>query len=188
MSLPVLFLTAAALSMDAFAVAVCKGLSMDRADWKKSGIVGAYFGLFQALMPLTGFLLGTRFAARIKAVDHWAVFLLLGIIGGKMIKESREYYINPPGNGEAVNAGVMLPLAVATSIDALAAGLTFSLLHVHIVPAALLIGAVTFTVSALGVRIGGWFGGRFHTKAELAGGIVLIAIGLKILLEHLMWI
>lgn len=188
MSLPVLLLTAVALSMDAFAVAVCKGLSMDRADWKKSGIVGAYFGLFQALMPLTGFLLGTRFAARIKAVDHWAVFLLLGIIGGKMIKESRAHHVNPPGSGETVNAGVMLPLAVATSIDALAVGLTFSLLHVPIVPAALLIGAVTFTISALGVKIGNWFGGRFHAKAELAGGIVLIVIGMKILLEHLMWI
>jgi putative Mn2+ efflux pump MntP len=185
MSLPVLLLTAVALSMDAFAVAVCKGLSMERADWRKSGIVGAYFGLFQALMPLAGFLLGMRFAARIGAVDHWVVFLLLSFIGGKMVKESREYHVIWPENSGSVNAGVMLPLAVATSIDALAVGLTFSLLHVQIVPAVLLIGAITFAIAALGVKIGGWFGGRFHAKAELAGGIILILIGLKILLEHL---
>jgi putative Mn2+ efflux pump MntP len=185
MSLPVLLLTAVALSMDAFAVAVCKGLSMERADWGRSGIIGAYFGLFQALMPLAGFLLGTRFAARIGTVDHWVVFLLLSFIGGKMIKESRELRIIWPETGGAVNAGVMLPLAVATSIDALAVGLTLSLLHVHIVPAVLLIGVTTFTIATIGVKIGGWFGARFHAKAELIGGIILILIGVKILSEHL---
>jgi putative Mn2+ efflux pump MntP len=185
MSLPILFLTAAALSMDAFAVSVCKGLSMRRAGWMKACVVGVWFGLFQALMPLTGFLLGARFAARIEAVDHWVVFLLLGIIGGKMIKESREYHIISQKDEDSVNVGIMLPLAVATSIDALAVGVTFSFLHVHIVPAAVLIGVTTFTISAFGVKIGGWFGGRFRAEAELAGGIVLILIGLKILLEHL---
>ena len=178
-----LFLIAVGLSMDAFAVSVCKGLAMKRCTWGKAGIVGLYFGAFQALMPLIGWALGIRFQSLITNVDHWIAFILLAVIGANMIKESFG------GEEECPDASfgfkTMLTLAVATSIDALAVGVTFAFLDVSIAPAVTLIGLTTFVCSAVGVKIGNVFGNRFQAKAELFGGAVLIAIGLKILIEHL---
>lgn len=173
---------AVALSMDAFAVAICKGLSLKRVELKHAAITGAYFGAFQALMPLAGYLLGRQFQGLITSVDHWIAFLLLGFIGGNMIRESR-------GEGERVDDSfaprAMFPLAVATSIDALAVGITFAFLKVKILPAVCLIGAITFLLSGVGVKIGNLFGSRYRARAELFGGVVLLLIGIKILLEHL---
>ncbi|MEL7624711.1 MAG: manganese efflux pump MntP family protein [Clostridiales bacterium] len=179
-----LFLVAIALSMDAFAVSICKGLSMKKADVKNAVLVGAYFGIFQGLMPLIGYFLGSQFSDKIVAFDHWIAFVLLGLIGSKMIKESLESH----QEGESCNLSfaAMLPLAIATSIDALVVGLTFSLLEVDILPAVIFIGVITFSLSAFGVKVGSVFGCRFKAKAEFAGGFILILIGLKILLEHLM--
>lgn len=178
-----LFLIAAALSMDAFAVAICKGLSVKKAGAGHVLTVGIYFGGFQALMPLVGFLLGFKFEKFIVSVDHWIAFVLLAVIGGNMIKEALG------GEDDEVNDSfsfrTMLPLAVATSIDALAVGISFAFLGVDIVTAALLIGVTTFVISGAGVVVGNIFGAKYKAKAELAGGIVLILIGLKILLEHL---
>ena len=177
-----LFLIAVGLSMDAFAVSVCKGLSVQKLEKKHMALVGLYFGGFQFLMPLLGYLLGARFESLITNVDHWIAFALLLVIGGNMIKESF-------GEAEKLNddfgVKTMLMLAVATSIDALAVGITFAFLQVRIVPAALLIGVTTFCLSALGIYIGNRFGARYKSRAELAGGIILILIGVKILLEHL---
>ena len=173
---------AVGLSMDAFAVAVCKGLSTKRVGRRECGVVGLYFGGFQAFMPLLGYLLGSRFRVWIESVDHWIAFILLAGIGLNMIRESR-------GEAEKVDASLsvkaMVPLAIATSIDALAVGISFAFLNVQIVPAVLLIGAITFALSAAGVKLGNAFGIRYKSKAELLGGVVLIVMGLKILLEHL---
>ena len=170
------------LAMDAFAVSICKGLSVKKVKPKHYLIVGGYFGGFQALMPLVGYLLGISFQQFIVSIDHWIAFILLGIIGINMIKESFE-------DDENVNASFsfkdMLPLAVATSIDALAVGITFAFLQVNIALAVTLIGVITFIFSAVGIKIGAIFGDKFKNKAELLGGVVLILIGLKILLEHL---
>ena len=169
--------------MDAFAVAICKGLSVKKAGAGHVLTVGIYFGGFQALMPLVGFLLGFKFEKFIVSVDHWIAFVLLAVIGGNMIKEALG------GEDDEVNDSfsfkTMLPLAVATSIDALAVGISFAFLGVDIVTAALLIGVTTFVISGAGVVVGNIFGAKYKAKAELAGGIVLILIGLKILLEHL---
>lgn len=177
-----LFLVAVGLSMDAFAVSVCKGLSVPKAQLKHSLICGVYFGLFQALMPLLGWLLGVQFQNMITSIDHWIAFVLLTIIGVNMIRESR-------GQEEEVDCSftprAMLPLAVATSIDALAVGVTFAFLKVLILPAVTFIGVTTFLLSAIGVRVGAVFGARFRSSAELAGGVILVLMGLKILLEHL---
>lgn len=177
-----LFIIALGLSMDAFAVSVCKGLSVRKLSIRHALIAGAYFGGFQALMPLLGYFLGVQFESLIQSVDHWVAFALLSVIGINMIRESR-------GGAEELDASfafkVMLPLAIATSIDALAVGITFAFLKVEIEVAVCLIGATTFILSALGVKIGHVFGVKYKAKAELAGGIVLIAMGLKILLEHL---
>ena len=177
-----LFLVAVGLSMDAFAVSVCKGLSVSRVQVKHSLICGAYFGLFQALMPLLGWLLGVQFQSMITSIDHWIAFVLLAVIGVNMIRESRE-------EGEDVDCSftprAMLPLAVATSIDALAVGVTFAFLKVLILPAVTFIGVTTFLLSAIGVRVGAVFGARFRSGAELAGGVILVLMGLKILVEHL---
>ena len=182
MSVWELFLVAVGLSMDAFAVSVCKGLSVSRATLRHSFICGAYFGLFQALMPLLGWLLGVQFQSMITSVDHWIAFVLLAVIGVNMIRESRE-------EGEDVDCSftprAMLPLAVATSIDALAVGVTFAFLKVLILPAVTFIGVTTFLLSAVGVRVGAVFGARFRSGAELAGGVILVLMGLKILVEHL---
>ena len=183
MSLLELFLLAVGLSMDAFAVSVCKGLSVERVKRSNMLACGAYFGGFQALMPLIGYLLGARFQSMIENVDHWIAFLLLAVIGVNMIREAMG------GDDDALDDSfdvrTMLMLAVATSIDALAVGVTFAFLQVNIVPAVCFIGAVTFVLSALGVELGGVFGMKWKRRAELTGGAILVLLGLKILLEHL---
>lgn len=184
MGLLELFLLAVGLSMDAFAVSVCKGLSTHKLSWKHYLLIGAWFGGFQALMPFLGYLLGSTFEHYITAFDHWVAFVLLLLIGGNMIKEglSKET--------ETVNSSfsfrTMLLLAIATSIDALAVGITFALLpDVNIAAAVSFIGVTTFLISAIGLKVGNVFGLKYKNKAEIAGGIILILIGIKILLEHL---
>ncbi|MDD6036948.1 MAG: manganese efflux pump MntP family protein [Lachnospiraceae bacterium] len=183
MSILDLFFIAVGLSMDAFAVSICKGLSVKKAELKHGLITGLYFGGFQAAMPLIGYLLGSSFAGYIEAFDHWIAFGLLGIIGINMIRESRE-------QEEELNASfgvkAMLPMAVATSIDALAIGVSFAFMKVQIGWAVTFIGLITFCLSAAGVKIGNHFGAKYKSKAELFGGIVLIALGVKILAEHLL--
>ena len=176
-----LLLIAVGLSMDAFAVSICKGLSLKRLKVRHAALVGLYFGGFQALMPMIGWALGYRFERVIASVDHWVAFFLLAVIGVGMIRESRE----SEELNDDLSFRTMVVLAVATSIDALAVGVTFAFLRVRILPAAGLIGVTTFLLSALGVYIGHVFGLKYKAKAELAGGIILILIGLKILLEHL---
>lgn len=178
-----ILLISVGLAMDAFAVSICKGLSMKKMNWKKAIIVGLYFGGFQALMPVIGFLLGVTFQNLVTAIDHWIAFVLLGFIGGNMIKESLS---NDSENcNDSVDFKTMLILAIATSIDALAVGITFAFLKANIVVSVLSIGIITFIVSVLGVKIGNKFGDKYEQKAEFAGGIILILMGLKILLEHL---
>lgn len=179
-----IFLIGVALSMDAFAVSVCKGLSVKKAGVKHVLTVGVYFGSFQALMPMLGFLLGYKFESFITNIDHWIAFVLLAIIGGNMIREALGKDEDDKENDD-FSFRAMLPLAVATSIDALAVGISFAFLGVDIVTAALLIGATTFVLSGAGIFVGNIFGSKYKSKAELAGGIVLILIGAKILLEHL---
>ena len=183
MSVIELLVLALGLSMDAFAVSICKGLSVPKLQAKHCLICGVYFGGFQALMPLIGWALGIRFQSMITNIDHWIAFVLLAVIGANMIKESFSKEEECPD--ASFGFKTMLTLAVATSIDALAVGVTFAFLDVSIVPAVLLIGATTFVCSAVGVKIGNVFGNRFQAKAEFLGGLVLIAIGLKILIEHL---
>ena len=179
-----LFLIAVGLSMDAFAVSVCKGLSAGRAKAGDCLTAGAWFGGFQGLMPLVGYLLGVRLESFITQIDHWIAFVLLGIIGLQMVRESRD--CSDCGEMDAsFSPKAMLPLAVATSIDALAVGVTFAFLRVSILPAVSFIAVVTFLLSALGVKAGSVFGLRYKSRAELAGGLVLILMGVKILLEHL---
>lgn len=178
-----LFLIAVALSMDAFAVSICKGLSVSKLQPKHSLIAGAYFGGFQALMPVIGFLLGYKFEKFIVSVDHWIAFVLLAVIGANMIKEALGKDEDEVDDSFGFKA--MLPMAVATSIDALAVGITFAFLNVNIISAAILIGITTFVLSAAGVVVGNVFGMKYKSKAEFLGGVVLILIGLKILLEHL---
>ena len=183
-----LFLIAVGLSMDAFAASVCKGLAMKKCTWGKAGLVGAYFGLFQAGMPLAGYFLGVQFRDIITSIDHWIAFILLGVIGGNMIRE----VFGDDGEeccqdtDASLDMRTMLGLAVATSIDALAVGVTFAFLKVDIVPAVSFIGIITFTLSVAGVRIGNIFGTRYQAKAQLLGGVILIFMGIKILIEHLM--
>jgi putative Mn2+ efflux pump MntP len=201
-----LLFTAIGLSMDAFAVAVCQGLSTRKTNLKKALVIGLYFGGFQAIMPLIGYLVGSQFSSIIADFDHWIAFGLLAFIGAKMIWESfrkenqssnSSVQVSTDGAGLAgstekpVNAkdpsltpAKMLPLALATSIDALAAGVSFAFLHVNIVPAVLFIGVITLFLSMAGVKVGSIFGAGMKSKAELIGGIILIAIGLKSVLEH----
>ena len=183
MSFSELLLIAIGLSMDAFAVAVCKGLSVGKTKVKHYIITGLWFGGFQALMPFLGYLLGTTFEKYIVAFDHWIAFILLSVIGINMIKEGFSKEENE--TDASFSFKNMLLLAIATSIDALAVGVTFAFLSVDIVPAVSFIGVTTFVLSALGVKIGNVFGARYKSKAEFAGGVVLILMGLKILLEHL---
>ena len=182
-----LILTAIALSMDAFAVAVCKGLCTEKVKIKHMAITGAWFGGFQGLMPLIGFLLGSAFAKYIEPVDHWIAFVLLGLLGANMIKEAfSEEEEACDVNSASFGFKVMFVMAVATSIDALAVGITFALLpDVNIWVAIGSIGVITFLLSAVGVKIGSVFGAKNKKYAELSGGIVLVLMGLKILLEHL---
>lgn len=182
MGLLELVLIAVGLAMDAFAVSVCKGLSMSKMEWKKAVIIGLYFGGFQALMPLIGYVLGVGFEDKIKSLDHWIAFVLLVFIGMNMIKEAFE--IKEESN-DKIDFKTMIILAIATSIDALAVGVTFAFLNVNIMLAISLIGIITFIISMIGVKIGNVFGDKYETKAELAGGFILIFLGAKILLEHL---
>ena len=181
MSLLELFAIAVGLSMDAFAVSVCKGLSLRRYGPGRSLTAGIYFGGFQALMPLIGWALGVRFQQAIANVDHWIAFGLLTLIGINMLREARQ---EGDSLDEAMGPAAMLPLAVATSIDALAVGVTFAFLQVAILPAVSFIGVTTFVLSALGVWVGSAFGARWRERAEQAGGIILILMGVKILAEH----
>ena len=175
---------AVGLSMDAFAVSICKGLSVNRVRPKHMLICGLYFGGFQALMPLIGYLLGVNFRSMIASVDHWIAFVLLSLIGANMLRES---FSGDKDENVDASFGVktMLLMAIATSIDALAVGVTFAFLEVNIVPAVSFIGITTFVFSAAGVLIGNIFGTKWKNKAEFAGGAILILIGLKILIEHL---
>ena len=183
MGLIELFLIAVGLSMDAFAVSVCKGLAMPKCTFKKAAIVGLWFGGFQALMPAIGYVLGAQFQEAIASIDHWIAFVLLALIGGNMIHEALD---NDEEEADAsLNVKTMFLLAVATSIDALAIGITFAFLKVNIIPAVCFIGIVTFIISFAGVKIGNVFGARYKNKAEIVGGVILILLGLKILLEHL---
>ena len=189
-----IFLIGVGLSMDAFAVSICKGLSMPRLNSKQMLIIGLFFGGFQALMPLIGWALGTSFESLITPVDHWIAFLLLGFIGAKMIfdviRGSDDENADPAESNAAaseqkLDLKELLMMAIATSIDALAVGITFAFLGISIIEAIIIIGITTFVLSILGVVIGHFFGSRFEKPATIIGGIVLILIGLKILLEHL---
>ncbi len=179
-----LLLIAIGLSMDAAAVSICKGLATEKVSIGNMLIAGLWFGSFQALMPLIGYLLGSGFSSMIESVDHWIAFVLLAFIGGNMIREALGSD-EEGGESACYSPSAMLPLAIATSIDALAVGISFAFLSVDIIPAVLAIGACTFILSAIGVRLGAVFGDRFKKKAEILGGVILILIGLKILLEHL---
>jgi putative Mn2+ efflux pump MntP len=181
-------LTAFGLSMDAFAVAICTGLSLKKFTLKAALTVGLYFGIFQAGMPVIGYFAGTFFADKINAVDHWIAFGVLGFLGARMILGSFGKEDIPENSKEETSLGVkiMLPLAIATSIDALAVGVSFAFLSVEIAPAVMLIGGITLVMSMIGVKIGNVFGARFKSKAEFAGGAILVGIGVKILLEAIL--
>ena len=178
-----LFILAVGLSMDAFAVSVCKGLAMEKCTLKKAAVCGVWFGGFQALMPLIGYLLGYQFRDYITFIDHWIAFGLLLLIGVNMIKESSS---KEEEADDSLDVRTMFLMAVATSIDALAVGITFAFLpDTNIVAAVLFIGIITFTLSTMGAKVGNVFGSRYKSKAEFAGGAILVLLGLKILLEHL---
>lgn len=178
-----LFILAVGLSMDAFAVAVCKGLALKQVKPGQMALVGLWFGGFQALMPVLGYFIGVQFSSYITAIDHWIAFVLLALIGGNMVKEALSK--EEEEADASLSARKMLPLAVATSIDALAVGVSFAFLQVQIGLAAGFIGVITFVLSAAGVKVGSLFGAKYKSRAELIGGIILILLGLKILLEHL---
>ena len=180
-----LILLSIGLGMDAFAVSVCKGISMKKMNWKKASLIGLYFGGFQAVMPILGYFFGTSFESLITNIDHWIAFILLVIIGAKMIQEAFQKDKDEDEYNEDISVKTMLILSIATSIDALAVGITFAFLKVDLVLAVSLIGIITFILSVLGTKIGNRFGDKYKSKAELIGGIILILIGLKILLEHL---
>ena len=184
MSLMEIFLIGIGLSMDAFAVAICKGLSMQKVDLRYTVWIALYFGVFQAAMPLTGWLLGSQFARHVTRFAPWIAFILLALIGGNMIREALSKDEDKLDGSLAFKT--MLLLAIATSIDALAVGITFAFLPgTRIVPAVALIGSISFVFSAAGIRLGNVFGLRYKRKAEFAGGVILILLGTKILLEHL---
>ena len=189
MSLFSLFILAVGLSMDACSVAICKGLATPKITFKKAAVVGLWFGGFQALMPAIGYLAGYRFQDLITAWDHWIAFVLLALIGGNMIKEAfskEEGKEDYDCDCDSLSPKKMFPMAIATSIDALAVGVTFAFLpDVPIIPAVSFIGIVTFVLSAIGMKIGNVFGVKFKTKAQLAGGVILVGLGFKILIEHL---
>lgn len=171
------------LAMDAFAVSICKGLSMRKMNWKKGIIIGLYFGIFQGVMPLLGYLLGVGFKDKVEGIDHWIAFILLLAIGINMIKEA--FSEEDECTNDSINFKEMVVLAIATSIDALAVGITMAFLNVNIMISILIITAITFIISIIGVKIGNIFGDKYEKKAEFSGGIILILMGIKILLEHL---
>lgn len=183
MSILEIILIGIGLAMDAFAVAICKGLSMKKLYFKNVIIIALYFGIFQMLMPIIGYFLGATFQGFVTNIDHWVAFILLTCIGINMIKGA--YDKEKENHNDKVDFKTMSILAVATSIDALAIGITFAFLNTNIIKAVSIIGIITFFISLVGVKIGNKFGGKFQEKAEILGGIVLILIGLKILLEHL---
>ena len=173
--------------MDAFAVSICKGLGMTKVNRKQALTIGLYFGGFQALMPFIGYMLGIRFEKYITSIDHWIAFILLGFIGGKMVYEAvKEKDDDAVGQKDlALNQGEMFLLAIATSIDALAVGITFAFLDTPILEAITIIGITTMIISIVGVVIGNYFGGKYKHKAELVGGIILVLLGVRILIQHL---
>ena len=183
MSVSELFVLSIGVGMDAFAVSICKGLAMSRMSWQKAGTIGLYFGIFQAVMPLVGYFLGIGFEVKIKSVDHWIAFGLLSILGIKMILESIKK--KEKESDDCVDIKTMIILAIATSIDALAVGITFAFLNVNIIKAVIAIGIITFCLCVWGVKIGNVFGDKYEKKAGITGGAILIFMGVKILLEHL---
>lgn len=184
----VLFLMGVGLSMDAFAVSICKGLAMRKVNKKQAFVIGLFFGGFQALMPFIGWALGSQFESYITSIDHWIAFVLLVVIGGNMVKEAVSEKVgedeveqmDPP-----LDIKEMFILAIATSIDALAVGITFAFLNYPIVEAITIIGITTFVISIIGVYVGNFFGSKYKKRAEIVGGVILILLGVKILLEHL---
>ena len=188
MSFIEILLIGVGLSMDAFAVSVCQGLSMTKIRWDHALTVGLYFGGFQALMPFIGWMLGSQFAARIQSFDHWVAFILLMLIGGNMLREAlsdEEDEAEDAAIGAGLDHKKLFLMAIATSIDALAIGITFAFLDTAILPACGIIGTTTFCISVAGVAVGCWFGARYKKRAELTGGVILMLLGVKILLEHL---
>ena len=183
-----LLLIGVGLSMDAFAVSICQGLSMTKIKWGHALTVGLYFGGFQALMPFTGWMLGSQFAGCIQQYDHWVAFVLLVLIGGNMIREAlsgEEDEAEDAAIGAGLDHKKLFLMAIATSIDALAVGVTFAFLDTAILPAIGIIGTTTFFISVAGVAVGCWFGARYKKRAEITGGVILVLLGVKILLEHL---
>ena len=181
-----LLILAVGLSMDAFAVSICKGLSMEHVTVEHAGIVGLYFGLFQAGMPLLGYFIGVQFQSVIVSVDHWVAFFLLLALGGKMLYEALSHEGEEKREEDGgLGPKTMLPLAVATSIDALAIGISLAFLGANVVQAVTMIGVITLLLSMAGVWLGHLFGAKFQSKAEALGGVILMGIGTKILLEHM---
>ena len=188
MGLVELMLMGVGLAMDAFAVSICKGLAMRKVNKKQCFVIALFFGGFQALMPFFGWLLGSQFADKISAIDHWIAFVLLAYIGGKMMAEAireKDEVVEIDQMDPPLDIKEMFILAIATSIDALAVGVTFAFLHVNIVWAVTFIGCTTFILSAIGVKVGNVFGMKYKSKAEFVGGLILVLMGIKILLEHL---
>lgn len=183
MSILEILLVSIGLAMDAFAVSICKGLAMQKMNWKKAIIIGLYFGIFQGVMPIIGYYLGVSFEDLVTSIDHWITFALLLLIGGNMIKEALDKSSEESNDDTGIKK--MILLAIATSIDALAVGITFALLDINLKLSVLIIGIVTFILSIIGVKIGNKFGAKYKSKAEFIGGIILILIGIKILIEHL---
>ena len=171
------------LAMDAFAVSICKGLSMKKMNWKSAIIISLYFGIFQAFMPVVGYFLGSTFESYVTNIDHWIAFILLSLIGGNMIKES--FDSEDKKKNDKIDFKTMIVLAIATSIDALAIGITFAFFEVNLLLSISIIGIITFLLSILGVKIGNKFGDKYQNKAEFVGGLILVLMGIKILLEHL---
>lgn len=178
-----LLLLSIGLAMDVFAISICKGISMKKMNWRKACIIGLWFGGFQALMPTIGYFLGTTFESVVINIDHWIAFVLLTIIGGNMIKDS--FNTQCEQSNDDVKFKTMIILAIATSVDALAMGITFGFFNVNVILAVLLIGITSFVLSIVGTKVGNKFGNRYEKKAELIGGLILIFLGIKILLEHL---
>ena len=184
MSIIEIVLIGVGLAMDAFAVSICKGLAMRRMNYKKAIIIAAFFGVFQALMPALGYVLGTTFANKIAAIDHWIAFILLALIGANMIKEALSSD-DDECQDDSLRLGDLIMLSIATSIDALAVGITFAFFNVSLLLSVSMIGIITFIICVIGVKVGNVFGEKYKSKAELAGGLILIVMGAKILIDHL---
>ena len=184
MSIIEIALIGVGLAMDAFAVSICKGLAMRRMNYKKAIIIAAFFGVFQALMPALGYVLGTTFANKIAAIDHWIAFILLALIGANMIKEALSSD-DDECQDDSLRLGDLIMLSIATSIDALAVGITFAFFNVSLLLSVSMIGIITFIICVIGVKVGNVFGEKYKSKAELACGLILIVMGAKILIDHL---